>query len=494
MTLGIIGCLAEFVVMGFFTYRGWHIAVSSLAGSLIVVLFNGLSVTSAYLESYLPGMGGFLSTYFGQFLFGVLLAEMYSATGAGLTVALGISGFFIRDSLSPGQKRKMVIFVLIMISAALEFAGVGASLIVMVIYPVALSLFQLANIPKKYIVAGILGGCLGFGNDLPGSPQPGNTIPMNILGTSSAAGLVPGLIGAVAEIFAMVFLLDAVIGRGVMKGEEFHPETDLDRELEEERDRPAMWKALLPVAVLFVLFNIAGLDINLSLAVTCIFCAAIFYPYFPGRDIKSAAARGITQGTVATVSICAVIGFSTVVQGTEAFQSIVDSLVGLKINPYLLLILCVAFMCMLCGGSATGQAIALPIVGPIVKAAGVSAGAIHRIASFAGAILDTMPYAGTVVMAHAYAVVKNSTEVLRGDRPEGNVVVIGGGLVGCETALHCDETAKSVTIIEMMDKILATVDDSANNMMSLRDAFARSNITVHTQSGFRRRSCWEAME
>ncbi len=78
-----------------------------------------------------------------------------------------------------------------------------------------------------------------------------------------------------------------------------------------------------------------------------------------------------------------------------------------------------------------------------------------------------------------HAVVKNSTEVLRGDRPEGNVVVIGGGLVGCETALHCDETAKSVTIIEMMDKILATVDDSANNMMSLRDAFARSNITVH---------------
>ena len=77
MTLGIIGCLAGFVVMGFFTYRGWHIAVSSLAGSLIVVLFNGLSVTSAYLESYLPGMGGFLSTYFGQFLFGALLAEMY---------------------------------------------------------------------------------------------------------------------------------------------------------------------------------------------------------------------------------------------------------------------------------------------------------------------------------------------------------------------------------------------------------------------------------
>ena len=267
-------------------------------------------------------------------------------------------------------------------------------------------MFQLANIPKRYIVAGVLGGCLGFGNDLPGSPQPGNTIPMNILGTSSAAGLIPGLIGAAAEIFTLVFLLDAVIGRGVRRGEEFHPETDLDRELDEGKERPAMWKALLPVAVLFVLFNIAGFDINISLAVTSIFCTAIFYPYFPERDVKTVAARGITQGTVATVSICAVIGFSSVVQGTEAFQRIVESLVGLRVNPYLLLILCVAFMCMLCGGSATGQAIALPIIGPVVEAAGVSANAIHRIASFAGAILDTMPYAGTVVMAHAYAKVE----------------------------------------------------------------------------------------
>ena len=172
--------------------------------------------------------------------------------------------------------------------------------------------------------------------------------------------------------------------------------------------RPRMWKALLPVLVLFLLFNIVKLDINISLAVTCIFSCILFFGYFPGRDIKGTAARGITQGVVATISICAVIGFSTVVQNTEAFQKIINSLVELNMNPYILLIVCVAFMCMLCGGSATGQAIALPIVAPIIKGAGVSAEAIHRISSFAGAILDTMPYAGTVVMAHAYAKVKIS--------------------------------------------------------------------------------------
>ena len=408
MTLGIIGCLLGFIVMGVLAYRGWHIAIASIAGALIVALLNGMPVTNAYLEGYLPGMGGFLSTYFGQFLFGALLAEIYSATGAGLTVALGISRFFIRDSLTESQKRRMVLFVLIIISAALEFAGVGASLIVMVIYPVALSLFRLADIPKRYIVAAILGGCLGFANDLPGSPQPGNTIPMKILETSSTAGLVPGIIGAIVKIIAMVLLLSLVINRGIKRGERFHPEVDMDRAVDEGKKRPYMWKALLPVAVLFVLFNIMKWDINISLAVTCAFSVVLLYGYFPGRDIKSMAGRGIAQGVTATISICAVIGFSTVVQDTAAFQSIVDSLVHLDMNPYVLLIVCVSFMCMLCGGSATGQAIALPIISPAIKAAGVSAEAVHRISSFAGAILDTMPYAGTVVMAHAYAKVRIS--------------------------------------------------------------------------------------
>ncbi len=86
------------------------------------------------------------------------------------------------------------------------------------------------------------------------------------------------------------------------------------------------------------------------------------------------------------------------------------------------------------------------------------------------------------IPGHDLPIVKTSTEVLCGERPKGKVVIIGGGLVGCETALHSDETAESVTLIEILDKILATVDDSANNLMSLRDAFKRSNVKIHTSS------------
>jgi len=49
----------------------------------------------------------------------------------------------------------------------------------------------------------------------------------------------------------------------------------------------------------------------------------------------------------------------------------------------------------------------------------------------------------------------HAIDVLNGDKTVGaSVVVVGGGLVGCETALHLAMNGKIVTILEMMDDII----------------------------------------
>ncbi|MBW1828524.1 MAG: FAD-dependent oxidoreductase, partial [Deltaproteobacteria bacterium] len=49
----------------------------------------------------------------------------------------------------------------------------------------------------------------------------------------------------------------------------------------------------------------------------------------------------------------------------------------------------------------------------------------------------------------------HAIDVLNGDKTVGaRVVVVGGGLVGCETALHLAMNGKIVTILEMMDDII----------------------------------------
>lgn len=63
-------------------------------------------------------------------------------------------------------------------------------------------------------------------------------------------------------------------------------------------------------------------------------------------------------------------------------------------------------------------------------------------------------------------------------KPGKKVVVIGGGLVGCETAAYMKETAEEVTIVEMLPDILAIADHCLNNDQALRTMIKERNVGV----------------
>jgi len=69
-------------------------------------------------------------------------------------------------------------------------------------------------------------------------------------------------------------------------------------------------------------------------------------------------------------------------------------------------------------------------------------------------------------------------DILKDDSKIGeNVIVAGGGFVGCETAVHLAEKGKKVTIVEMKDRILAE-PMALNNMLALRTMLASNNIDI----------------
>jgi 2-enoate reductase len=72
-----------------------------------------------------------------------------------------------------------------------------------------------------------------------------------------------------------------------------------------------------------------------------------------------------------------------------------------------------------------------------------------------------------------------SDDYLRGiKKPGKKVVVIGGGLVGCETAAYMKETAEEVTIVEMLKDILAIADHCLNNDQALRDMLSERKVNI----------------
>jgi len=78
--------------------------------------------------------------------------------------------------------------------------------------------------------------------------------------------------------------------------------------------------------------------------------------------------------------------------------------------------------------------------------------------------------------------VYTSTDVLTGKvNIECNeIIVLGGGLVGCETAVFLAQKGKKVAIVEMLDDILKIVSHSLNNDQALRALVKESNIQIHT--------------
>ena len=98
----------------------------------------------------------------------------------------------------------------------------------------------------------------------------------------------------------------------------------------------------------------------------------------------------------------------------------------------------------------------------------MATGAHHKIPPIAG--ID----GSTVVCAE---------EVLTGRVRHGRrVVVIGAGLVGCETAARCAQQADSVTVVEALPEILMSVQHCRNNEQALDQLLKDSGIEFITQA------------
>ncbi|MCL2000590.1 MAG: FAD-dependent oxidoreductase, partial [Planctomycetes bacterium] len=79
-----------------------------------------------------------------------------------------------------------------------------------------------------------------------------------------------------------------------------------------------------------------------------------------------------------------------------------------------------------------------------------------------------------------------ATAALLDQVPTGKkVVVVGGGYVGCETALYLKAQGRQVVLMEMMNELLPGENRKALNPMMLLDMIAEAAIATHTATSLR---------
>lgn len=213
MSLALLGILLSLALLITLAYRGHSvIAVAPFAASIAVIM-SGAPLLASYTQVFMPALGGFMAAFFPLFLVGAIFGRLMTVSGYARDLAGWISGL-----LGP----RFAILVTVLATALLTYGGVSAWVVVFTIFPIATSLFEEADIPRRLMPAAIALGIFTFATAaLPGSPQIHNTIPTKFFGTNTFAAPGLGMLGAVIVFGLGMLWLDRRQKQLLAAGESF---------------------------------------------------------------------------------------------------------------------------------------------------------------------------------------------------------------------------------------------------------------------------------
>lgn len=394
--ISTIGLVVALGLLIYLTIRGMNLLVAApLCAVLIAVtggvnLFPGAEQNEAnYIGAYMAGFSSFVESWFFMFLLGSIFGKFMEDSGAAESVAA-----WVISKLGP----KSAPFAVVMACAILTYGGVSVFVVAFSAFPIALSLFKQANLPRRFIPAALAFGSVTFTMTSAGSPEIQNWIPIKYLGTTPYAGWEVSLIVAVAMASLGFWWLHRMLRRAVARGEQFEARaTDPE---DHSRHLPNPVVSLIPLlAVLTVSFlfheTLKQAALILALLAGCIAAGIIHFRFF--RNMGLAAGDGAMGALIAIGNTAAVVGFGSVAQASPAFDMAVQFITSLPVNQLVGAAIAVTVIAGLTGSASGGQSIALPILAPYYMGLGVDPEALHRIIAISSGAMDSLPHNGYVV-------------------------------------------------------------------------------------------------
>lgn len=400
---GILGLILAIFAVITLIWKNWHMAIVSLVGSLIILLFNWMDPVTGLSETFAAGMADFAKSWFLLFILGAIFGKVMGDSGASAGIA---------NSMLKVLGEKSVLLVIMLTGLVLSYGGIGTFIIAFSLYPIAVALFQKADIPKKLIVASIMVTpvtvCMAM---LPGSPSTQNLIPTTYFGTDAYAGSMLGLLCSVLMFAGAYLYLSWQIRKARRNGEHFVPgdgETIIDLSAEAEGNTPGTVQCYLPIIVLLALmFGLQRLtDLPSSFAVAAAMAGAILTGgiLYRGRlDLKDAISNGGAGGLGALIATSSIMGFGAVVSASPAYQSITNYLVNMEANPLVTALISINVIAAITGSSAGGLNIFLSSMGEFLAASGLNLSMLHRVVCIASSGFDAMPHASGMVVCNQIA-------------------------------------------------------------------------------------------
>ena len=398
--LSMAGLVGGLVLLIFLTIRGVNILIAAPLCALLVALTSGIAVLppmaeegqASFTVDYMTGFAGFLRDWFIVFLLGAMFGKVMEDSGAADSVA-----HWVVQKL--GMKHAAL--AVILACAILTYGGVSVFVVAFSVFPMALSLFKEANLPRRFIPAALAFGSVTFTMTSAGSVEIQNFLPSGYLGTNHFAGWQVSLIVALFMASFGIFWFEKMMARAKANGEAF----DVREGDPEEKNYDVLPNPMLgfvPLAVVLgtsFYFSVI-LDYGKSALVVALLGGLlsgilIYRKHF--NNLGAALSVATLGALIAISNTCAVVGFGSIAKLTPAFQVALDYMTHLPGNELIGAAVAVSVIAALTGSASGGQAIALPLLAPHYLDQGVDPEALHRVVAISSGGLDSLPHNGYVV-------------------------------------------------------------------------------------------------
>ena len=426
--MGMLAIVISLALLMYFAYRGVTVLLlAPIMGALAVVLSgDGGFLLPIYTSTFMSALSGYVLQFLPIFLLGALFGQLMADSGAANTLAR-----WIVQSL--GERR--AILSVVVACGLLTYGGVSLFVVAFALYPVAVSLFKAADLPKRLIPATIALGAFTFTmTALPGTPSIQNAIPIPYFNTNVFAAPGLGLIAGIVMFTGGLWWLYRRAAQARAAGEGFgeHGETE-DQANPEQPAEQGRWSvmpvplALLPLLLVvgvnalftYVVFpamdfaflgerfpnmdpqKILGLwSLIIALAVACL--TLVLMRLGKWEDLKGTVNKGVFGFMLPLFNTASEVGYGAVIAGLAGFAVIRDAVLNVSPgNPLISEAIAMNLLAGITGSSSGGLSIALQTLGAdylsMAQAAGISPELLHRVAVMSAGGMDTLPHCGAII-------------------------------------------------------------------------------------------------
>ncbi len=395
MNLGILVLVAALILFGLLAFKQINALILAPLVTIFVIVCSGLPILESLKTAFMPAASDYVTSYFLTFFVGALFGAVYQHTGAAESISRTLAGLC---------KGKFVAPIVMTITGILTYGGVSGFVVFFVIYPIALNLFKEANLTRRLIPAAISAGCWTWSMYGPGSPSIQNVIGMNSLGTPSTAALVPSIIATVAS-YVLIFLWLEMRGRSFTKKGLVFDDPSLKFQLspeemavDEDKDLPNFWIALIPIVAILVAFNGFRLPVETAVFLGVALATILMWNRVKGLNAWIAVFNeGAANSGVSILNTAIVVGFGGVVKNTQGFADLVEVLKTLNMPALVFVMITVAICAGACGSASGGMGVAFNALTDTYIELGASLEHVHRIATIAAGTLDSLPHQGAQI-------------------------------------------------------------------------------------------------